>query len=55
MFTKNISITEKIESHLNSSSDENGEDDSFDESGKDEFENPTIDELKNKIARYHYK
>jgi hypothetical protein len=54
MFTKNISITEKIESHLNSSSDENGEDDSFDESGKDEFENPTIDELKNKIARYHY-
>ena len=54
MFTKNISITEKIESHLNSSSDENGEDDSFDESGKDDFENPSIDELKNKIARYNY-
>ena len=54
MFTRNISITEKIESHLNSSSDENGEDDSFDESGKDEFENPSIDDLKNKIARYHY-
>ena len=54
MFTKNISITEKIESHLNSSSDENGEDDSFDESGKEDFENPNIDELKNKIARYNY-
>ena len=33
MFTKNISVTETIESHLNTSSDENGEDDSFDESG----------------------
>ena len=54
MFTKNISLTEKIESHLNSSSDENGEDDSFDASGKDDFENPSIDELKNKIARYNY-
>ena len=54
MFTKNISITEKIEAHLNSSSDENGEDDSFDESGKDDYENPSIDELKNKIERYNY-
>ena len=54
MFTKNISITEKIESHLNSSSDENGEDDSFDESGKEDYESPSIDELKNKIARYNY-
>jgi len=54
MFTKNISITERIEAHLNSSSDENGEDDSFDESGKDDLENPSIDELKNKIARYNY-
>ena len=54
MFTKNISLTEKIEAHLNSSSDENGEDDSFDASGKDDFENPSIDELKNKIARYNY-
>ena len=34
---KNIPITETIESHLNSSSDEVGEDNSYDESGKDEF------------------
>ena len=54
MFTKNISITEKIESHLNTSSDENGEDDSFDESGKEDYDNPSIDELKNKISRYNY-
>ena len=54
MFTKNISITETIESHLNTSSDENGEDDSFDESGKDEFDNQNIDEIKTKISRYKY-
>ena len=54
MFTKNISITERIEAHLNSSSDENGEDDSFDESGKEDLENPSIDELKSKITRYNY-
>ena len=54
MFTKNISISETIESHLNTSSDENGEDDSFDESGKDEFDNQNIDEIKAKISRYKY-
>ena len=54
MFTKNVSVTETIESHLNTSSDENGEDDSFDESGKDEFDSQTIDEIKNKIIRYKY-
>ena len=54
MFTKNISVTETIESHLNTSSDENGEDDSFDESGKEEFDNQNIDEIKNKISRYKY-
>ena len=54
MFTKNLSVTETIESHLNTSSDENGEDDSFDESGKEEFDNQNIDEIKNKISRYKY-
>ena len=54
MFTKNISITETIESHLNTSSDENGEDDSFDESGKDEFDSQSIDDIKSKITRYKY-
>ena len=54
MFTKNISVTETIESHLNTSSDENGEDDSFDESGKEDFDNQNIDEIKNKISRYKY-
>ena len=47
-------MTETIESHLNTSSDENGEDDSFDESGKEEFDNQNIDEIKNKISRYKY-
>jgi hypothetical protein len=54
MFTKNISVTETIESHLNTSSDENGEDDSFDESGKDEFDSQSIDDIKSKITRYKY-
>ena len=54
MFTKNISVTETIESHLNTSSDENGEDDSFDESGKDEFDSQSIDDIKSKISRYKY-
>ena len=54
MFTKNISVTETIESHLNTSSDENGEDDSFDESGKEDFDSQNIDEIKNKISRYKY-
>ena len=54
MFTKNISVTETIESHLNTSSDENGEDDSFDESGKEELDKQNIDVIKNKIARYKY-
>ena len=54
MFTKNISVTETIESHLNTSSDENGEDDSFDESGKDEFDSQNIDDIKSKITRYKY-
>ena len=54
MFTKNISDTETIESHLNTSSDENGEDDSFDESGKDEFDSQSIDDIKSKITRYKY-
>lgn len=49
---KNIPITETIESHLNSSSDEVGEDNSYDESGKDEFDEHSIDEIKNKMARY---
>ena len=54
MFTKNISVNETIESHLNTSSDENGEDDSFDESGKEDFDSQNIDEIKNKISRYKY-
>ena len=54
MFTKNLPVTETIESHLNTSSDENGEDDSFDESGKEELDRQNIDEIKNKISRYKY-
>ena len=54
MFTKYISVNETIESHLNTSSDENGEDDSYDESGKDEFDTQSIDEIKSKITRYKY-
>jgi hypothetical protein len=53
MFSKNISITDTLESHINSSSDEVGEDDSFDEFGKDSLENPSISEIKNRIAKYH--
>ena len=52
MFTKNVSLTDKIESHINSSSDENGEDDSFDSDGKEEFFNPNIEEIKSKIESY---
>ena len=55
MFTKNVSLTDKIESHINSSSDENGEDDSFDSDGKEEFFNPNIEEIKSKIEKYKHK
>ena len=55
MFTKNVSLADKIESHINSSSDENGEDDSFDSNGKEDFFNPNIEEIKSKIEKYKHK
>ena len=52
MFTKKIPITEPIENHLNSSSDSNGEDSSFEDPDEITYKAPSIEDIKFKYKRF---
>lgn len=52
MFIKKMPFTESIESHLNSSSDSIGEDDSFDDFNSEKKDFPSIEDIKFKHKRY---
>lgn len=52
MFTKKIPITEPLENHINSSSDSNGEDSSFEDPDEFTFVPPSIDDIKFKHQRF---
>jgi hypothetical protein len=52
MFTKKIPITEALEHHINSSSDSNGEDSSFEDPDGEFYSPPSIEDIKFKHMRY---
>ena len=52
MFTKKIPITEPLENHINSSSDSNGEDSSFEDPDEFTYVPPSIDDIKFKHQRF---